>query len=68
MVDNFNNLFEQEKKREQDMVDEEFKKVVFWIDKFNKLKDDFYNKISKKESATDMNDKYGKLLRENQIL
>ena len=68
MEDQFKILFEQEKKREQDMIDEEFKKAVFWINKFDKLKDDFYNKNAKKESVTDLSNKYGKLLKENQIL
>ena len=64
----FKALFEQEKKREQDMLNDEFKKLVFIINYFNKLKDDFFNKNDIQKNVRDLSSKFGKLLEENQKL
>ena len=64
----FKALFEQEKKREQDMLNDEFKKLVFIINYFNKLKDDFFDKSNIQKNVRDLSSKFGKLFEENQKL
>ena len=61
-------LTEKENKRENDMINNGFKKIDYCIKNFNKLEDDFFDKNKNKERVRDLNNKFAKLNDKNQKL